>query len=270
MCDVTARVPRNDPLVTLRALLPEPGRVTADEAALAVDFSARAPADRPFVAVNMVATVDGRASVGGRTAAISSLADRQLFHALRTRVDAVMIGAGTLRAERYGRIVPDPRRREQRVAAGLDADPLAIVVSGRLDLSADVPLLADPASRVLVITAMETEIDGCAAQVAYLRGAPIDLAGALARARADYGVRSILGEGGPSLNASLFAAGLVDELFLTRVPKIAGAAGALTITGDAPLREPLDARLLWLLEHDGALFARYAIGALAPRGTALR
>jgi riboflavin-specific deaminase-like protein len=252
---------RNEPLVTLRALLPEPGSLTADEATAGLDYAAHAPRDRPFVAVNMVATVDGRASVAGRTAPISSLADRQLFHALRTRVDAVMVGAGTLRAERYGRIVPDSRRREQRVAAGLEADPLAIVVSGRLDLSADLPLLADPSSRVLVITAMEHEIEGCAARVAYHRGAPVDLAAALAHARREHGVRSILCEGGPSLNASLFAAGLADELFLTRVPKLAGAAGALTIIGDAPLEEPLDARLLWLLEHDGAMFARYAVGS---------
>ncbi len=251
---------RNEPPVVLRALLPEPAMLTADEAAATLDYAALAPDDRPFVAVNMVATVDGRASVAGRTAAISSLADRQLFHALRTRVDAVLIGAGTLRAERYGRIVPDSRRREQRVAAGLQADPLAIVVSGRLDLSGDLPLLADPSSRVLVVTAMEHEIEGCAAEVTYLRSAPIDLVAALKTVRREHGVRSILCEGGPSMNASLFAAGLVDELFLTRVPKLAGAAGALTIIGDAPLEQPLDARLRWLLEHDGALFARYAIG----------
>lgn len=252
---------RNEPLVTLRALLPEPGSLTADEAVATLDYAACAPQQRPFVAVNMVATVDGRASVAGRTAPISSVADRQLFHALRTRVDAVMVGAGTLRAERYGRIVPDPRRREQRVAAGLDADPLAIVVSGRLDLPVDLPLLQDPDSRVLVVTAVETVLEGCAADVSYLRGAPIDLAAALTHARHELGVRSILCEGGPSLNATLFAAGLADELFVTRVPVLAGAAGALTIIGDAPLDEPLDARLRWLLEHDGSLFARYGVGA---------
>ncbi len=252
---------RNEPLVMLRALLPEPGSLTADEAVAALDYAAHAPPGRPFVAVNMVATVDGRASVAGRSAPISNLADRQLFHAMRTRVDAVMVGAGTLRAERYGPIVPDPHRREQRVAAGLRAEPLAIVVSGRLDLPADLPLLQDPSARVLVITAVATELEGCAAEVSYLRAAPIDLAAALAHVRREHGVRSILCEGGPSLNASLFAAGLADELLLTRVPKLAGSAGALTIIGDAPLEEPLDARLLWLLEHDGALFARYAVGS---------
>ncbi len=251
---------RNEPLVELRRLLPSAGSLTADELAGSVDFASLASDSRPFVALNMVATVDGRASVAGRTAPISSLADRQMFHALRTRVDAVMVGAGTLRTERYGRLVRDPHRREQRVAAGLAADPLAIVVSGRLDLSCELPLLADPDSRVVVITASEASLEGCAASVEYLRSSPVDLAGALAALRSSaYGVRSILCEGGPSLNASLFAAGLVDELFLTTVPKIAGGAGALTIVGAAALEEPLDARLAWLLEHEGELFARYVV-----------
>jgi riboflavin-specific deaminase-like protein len=252
---------RNEPPVALRGLLPEPASLTAEEAASALHFAADAPDARPFVALNMVATVDGRASVAGRTAPMSSVADRQLFHALRARVDAVMVGAGTLRAERYGRLVRDPHRRELRVAAGLQADPLAIVISARLDLPPDLPLLQDAASRVVVITASQASLRGCAAQVEYLRAQPVELAAALARLRREHGVRSILCEGGPSLNASLFAEGLVDELFLTTAPKLAGRAGALTISGEAPLREPLDTRLLWLLEHDGELFARYRIAS---------
>jgi riboflavin-specific deaminase-like protein len=250
---------RNEPLVTLRRLLPSEGELTADDAAAQLDFAACAPPGRPYVALNMVATADGRASVAGRTAPISSVADRQVFHALRTRVDAVMVGAGTLRTERYGRLVRDPHRREQRVAAGLAADPLAIVVSGRLDLPADLPLLQDPDSSVVVMTASAASLEGCAAQVEYLRSEPIDFAAALAALRSEHGVRSILCEGGPSLNASLLGAGLVDELFLTTVPKLAGGAGALTIVGPAALDEPLDARLKWLLSHESELFARYAL-----------
>ncbi|MDX6718388.1 MAG: hypothetical protein QOJ63_642 [Solirubrobacteraceae bacterium] len=250
---------RDEAPVTLRRLLPEPASLTADEAASQLRFAEGAPQGRPFVALNMVATVDGRASVAGRTAPISSVADRQLFMALRTSVDAVMVGAGTARTERYGRLVRDPRRRELRAAAGLEPDPLAIVVSARLDLPADLPLLRDAASRIVVITASEASLAPCPARVEYLRSRPVDLADALARLRREHGVRSILCEGGPNLNASLFAEGLVDELFLTTVPKLAGRAGALTISGEAPLGEPLDARLLWLLERDGELFARYGI-----------
>jgi riboflavin-specific deaminase-like protein len=252
---------RDEPAAVLRRLLPGGGELTADESAAELDFAARAPEERPFVAVNMVATVDGRASVEGRTAPISSVADRQVFHALRTRVDAVMVGAGTLRTERYGRIVRDPQRREQRVAAGLAADPLAIVVSGRLDLSCDLPLLASPESTVVIVTASEASIDGCAARIEYLRSSPVDFPASLATLREDHGVRSILCEGGPALNASLLADGLIDELFLTTVPKLAGGAGALTIVGAGSIEEPVEARLQWLLECDGELFARYRLGA---------
>jgi len=242
-------------------MLPAAGSLTADELVAELDFAPCAPRGRPYVALNMVATVDGRASVQGRTAPISSVADRQLFHALRTRVDAIMVGAGTLRVERYGRMIRDPHRREQRVAAGLAADPLAIVVSGRLDLPADLPLLQDPSSRVAIVTASADTLAGCAAQVSYLRFGAVDLGAALRCLRAEHGVRSILCEGGPSLNASLLADGLVDELFLTTVPKLAGGAGALTIVGDAPLDEPLGAGLAWLLECDGELFARYRVAS---------
>ena len=249
---------RNEPAVTLRRLLPDPGELTADALAATLDFAALAPAARPYVAVNMVATVDGRASVSGRTAPISSVADRQVFHALRTRVDAVMVGAGTVRTERYGRLVRDPARREQRRAAGLEPDPLAIVVSGRLDVPPDVPLLQDPAQRVVFITASDAVIEGCAATVAYLRSSPVDLPAALGLLRAEHSVRSILCEGGPHLNGSLLAADLIDELFLTTYATLAGGAGALTIVEGGAVDEPRALELVWLLASGGELFARYA------------
>jgi riboflavin biosynthesis pyrimidine reductase len=254
-------VARNEPLVALRRLLPEAGELTADELAGELRPWESAPAERPHIAVNMVATTDGRATVAGRTGPISSLADRQLFHALRTRVDAVMIGAGTLRVERYGRMVPDAGRREQRVAAGLAPDPLAIVVSGSLDLPADLPLLQDPSSRVVIVTSAAHSLEGVRAQVDYLRSPAVDLPAALARLRSDHGVRAILCEGGPHLNATLLAEGLIDELFLTNVSVLAGAAGAMSIMDGAPLEEPVVLELRWMLEHEGELFARYAIGS---------
>ena len=253
---------RNEPLVALRRLLPAPGELTADALVAELRPWESAPAQRPHVAVNMVQTSDGRAAVHGRTGPISSLADRQLFHALRTRVDAVMVGAGTLRVERYGRMVPDADRREQRRAAGLEPDPLAIVVSGSLDLPADLPLLQDRTSRVVIVTSSSQSLAGVRAQVEYLRAdGALDLRGALAVLRSAHGVRAILCEGGPHLNASLLAHGLLDELFLTTVPVLAGAAGALSIMDGAPLEAPLGLALRWMFEHEGELFARYAIAA---------
>jgi riboflavin-specific deaminase-like protein len=250
---------RNEPPVTLRRLLPDGGWVTAHEAVAELRFWELASDARPFVAVNMVQTVDGRATLDGRTAPISSVADRQLFHALRTRVDAVMVGAGTLRVERYGRLVRDPHRREQRVAAGLAPDPLAIIVSASLDLPPDLPLLQDRDSQVAIITGSDASLVGAAARVEYLR--TNDLPAALARLRSEHGVRSVLCEGGPRLNASLLAQRLIDELFLTTVPLLAGGAGALTIIAGGGGAAPVPARLVWLLGHDGELFARYRLGS---------
>ena len=250
------------PPVLLRRLLPEPGTLTAAEALDGIEFGERAPVDRPYVVLNMVATVDGAATVAGRTAPMSDAADRQLFHQLRTQVDAVLVGAGTVRTERYGRLVRDAGGREQRAARGLEPDPLAVVVSRSLALTPDLPLLADPHSRVVVVTASEGEVAGCAAQVSYLRPPPgeeLELADALARLRAEHGVRSVLCEGGPTLNASLLPAGLVDELFLCIAPRLAGSTGSLTIADSAPLGGPVELDLVWLLESDGALFARYAL-----------
>jgi riboflavin biosynthesis pyrimidine reductase len=61
------------------------------------------------------------------------------------------------------------------------------------------------------------------------------------------------------LNASLLPAGLVDELFLAIAPALAGSAGAMAIVDRAPLAQPVALNLIWLLESDGQLFARYAL-----------
>ena len=249
--------------VQLRRLLPEPGTLTAAEALDGLALGERVPADRPYLVLNMVATVDGAATIGGHSAPMSNPADRQLFHELRAQVDAVLVGAGTVRTERYRRLVRDAGRRAHRVARGLAADPLAVVISRSLELPVDLPLLADSNSRVAVVTDSDRELAGCAAEVRYLRlasaGRELDLGDALRRLRAEHGVRSLLCEGGPALNASLLPAGLVDELFLSIAPKLAGSAGSLGIVGRAPLAEPIDLDLVWLLESEGHLFTRYVM-----------
>ncbi len=86
---------------------------------------ADAPSGRPRVLLNMACTTDGRATVGGRSGPIGNRADHELFHALRAAVDAVLVGAGTVRAERYGRLVRDEPHRRLRAARGLAEEPLA-------------------------------------------------------------------------------------------------------------------------------------------------
>ncbi len=214
-----------------RRLLPEPGDlVSAAEALDGLGLVDLASADRPYLVLNMVATVDGRATLDGRTAPMSSEPDRQMFHALRAQVDAVMVGAGTVRVERYRRLVRDRDLRALRRSLGLAEDPLAVVVSASLGIPPDLPLLQEPEQRVLVITASEGELEGVEATVTYLRppaGQALRLAPMLARLRSEHGIRAVLCEGGPHLNGSLLQEGLVDELFLSTAPKLAGSAGDL-------------------------------------------
>ena len=234
----------------------------ADEWATGLAFGDRAPAERPYLFLNMVATVDGHAAIDGRTAALGNEADHELFHELRTQADAVMAGASTVNIERYGRIVRDPQRREKRVREGLRADPVAVVVSGSLSLDPTVPLLQDEDSDVVVITAAEGELSGCRAEVSYLRGPgpEVDLTEALGRLRTEHGVRSVLCEGGPALNAALLREGLVDELFLCVTAKLSGGPEALSIVRGAPLPEVLDLELVWALQADQDLFLRDRLG----------
>ena len=152
------------------------------------------------MAMNFAATVDGRATIGGVSGPIGSKTDSAMLAGLRKRFDAVMIGAGTMRAERY---------------ANLDKR-LVVVESGG--------------------------------------GEWADLAELLASLRTE-GVRAVMCEGGPTLHASLQAAGLVDELFLTIAPKLSGGKAPRILEG--PLPEIVDLKLDWLLESDGELFARY-------------
>jgi riboflavin biosynthesis pyrimidine reductase len=236
------------------------------------DLNPARPADRPHVLLNMVSTADGRATLGGRSGAISGPADRALFHGLRLAVDAVMAGAATMRMERYGRIVPDSSRRALRVERGLSEEPLACIVSGRLALDAELPLLADPAARVVILTPSAASLPENAAEVHYIRAERdglLDLPAALAELRERFGVRTLLCEGGPHLNAQLLEAGLVDELFLSLAPVLAGGdldknpahPEALRILAGHELSPPVDLELLSVLEQDWSLFLRYRVRA---------
>ena len=141
----------------MRRLLPDPAPTSVGEQLDGLELVGRAHDHRPYVITNFAITLDGRATLHGRSGAIGSDADTEMLVGLRTKVDAVMIGAGTMRAERYGRVVPDPSKRARRERDGLPHDPLAVIVSGRLDIPWDAPLFTDGGGRVVIFTASETE-----------------------------------------------------------------------------------------------------------------
>jgi riboflavin-specific deaminase-like protein len=239
-------------------LYPERRDISPELLASGLRLGERAPPERPYLVLNMVSTLDGKATIEWRTKGLSTELDRRLFHQLRTQVDAVMVGAGTARAERYGRIAKSDELREKRVSEGLAREPLAIVASSGLNLPADLPLLQEPDQQVVIATASEAELPGTGARIDYLRTGD-DLPLLMARLRDERGVRSILCEGGPTLNFHLLAAGLVDELFLTFNSKLSGGAAALTIVAGRDLVEPAELDLVSVAEGGGNLFTRWRI-----------
>ncbi len=241
----------------MRRLIPDPGSVTVEEQLDSYRPWEQPLAERPFLATNFAATVDGRATIGGVSGPIGSATDTEVLARLRTRFDAVMIGAGTMRAERYGRPIADQEKRERRERIGLPHDPLMVIVSGRLDLPWDAPLFTEGAGRVLIFTASEAEPPETATSLRVVRHeGEIDLTKALQHLRHERGIRAVLCEGGPHLHGQLWASGLVDELFLTTAPKLTGASAPRIIEGN-PLPATTELELAWLLERDGELFARY-------------
>ena len=244
----------------MRLLYPETRETSPESMASGLRLGERAPAGRPYLALNMVSTLDGKATIDWRTKGLSTELDRRLFHNLRTQADAVMIGAGTARAERYGRMTKTEELREKRVSEGLAPDPLAVVVSARLDLPADLPLLQTPEQEVVIATGSDAVLQGTTAQLEYLRTGN-DLPLLAAKLREERGVRSILCEGGPTLNSHLLSAGLVDELFLTLNPKLSGGAAAFTIVAGRELVEPAELGLVSVAEGGGDLFTRWRMGA---------
>jgi len=218
----------------VRRLTPDPGPTSVEEQLDSYRPWEQPRGDRPYVAMNFAATVDGRATIGGVSGPIGSAADTAMLAGLRTRFDAVMIGAGTMRAERYGRPVPNQEKREHRERLGLPHDPLMVIVSGRLDLPWDAPLFSE-GGRVLIFTASEAEPPETAASLRVVRheGA-VDVGAALAHLREERGIRALLCEGGPRLHAQLQAGDLVDDLFLTIAPKVAGGDAPRIIEGDPP------------------------------------
>jgi riboflavin-specific deaminase-like protein len=244
----------------MRRLLPDTAETSAADQVAELDLQSAASDERPYVITNFVLTLDGQATIRGRSGPIGSSVDTEMLVALRTSVDAVMIGAGTMRAERYGPPVGDPAKRERRERRGLARDPLTVIVSGALDLPWDAPLFTAGDGRVLIATASDADPPPTATPVRVLRQpGRIDLTALLRHLRREREVRALLCEGGPTLHGQLIEARLVDELFVTHAPKLAGGPGPGLAVGLSEGDRGVE--LGWLLAEPstGELFGRYRV-----------
>lgn len=218
-----------------------------------------APSGRPWVALNMVASIDGATAVDGVSGALGGPADTEVFRAIRAIADVILVAAGTVRAEGYGPPRTAPELREARVARGQAPYPRLAIVSRSLDLDPAAPVFAEAPEPPLVLTTRRAPTAraaalGAVAEVQELGDDDVDLAAALAHLRA-LGATTVVCEGGPSLNGQLLAADLLDEVNLTLSPDLVGGDSSRLATGGGERRTPMALAHLW--EGEGALLARY-------------
>lgn len=228
--------------VLRNALLESRGDISAAERALEVyrdlDFPL-APDHRPYVFINMVATIDGKILSGERDEPVVDLGsktDHALMKRIEASADAVMVGAQTLRAAKK---------------SWNPGSPIRIVVTRSGDLPWDSCFFAGK-SIVASPGAPDSSDDGVE------RLGFKDVGDLLARLKAR-GLRKLLVMGGSSLNAQLFEAGLVDEIFLTITPKIRLGRDVPTIAdGNALPRQSIQNYLIVEERRIGdELFVRY-------------
>jgi riboflavin-specific deaminase-like protein len=213
-------------------------------------------ATRPYVVINMVSSLDGKTTLDGKASDLGTRADRQAMRNLRSKADAVMVGAKTLRAEKLSLGLDEPPPARQ---------PLAIILtnSGE-DLPLESNLVAHERQQLLVIAprgaALHLPEHVGRTLLVPRAGRGANLKEMLRTLSAEYAIDLLVVEGGPTLNHSLISAHLADELFLTLAPRLLGGVpqDSLTIL-DGP-RLPSRAECLKLLSVQlccDQLFLRY-------------
>lgn len=183
---------------------------------------------RPFVRANFIVTVDGRVTGrDGTSSSINNPADKQVFDLLRELADTVLVGAGTVRQEGYGRL---------EAPAGQSAPDLVVVSNS--GIMPDSVLTSSEPGRAFLATHNTAPDDQDTARIR-CGDTEVDLTELMVELH-EHGSRSVLCEGGPHLLTSLLEAGLVDEVAVTTSPTLVGTLSSTVLT-----TAPLDTALTW-------------------------
>jgi riboflavin biosynthesis pyrimidine reductase len=218
---------------------------------------ARPPrADRPWVTLGMISSLDGSATLGGGSTGLGGPPDRAVFRALRAMSDYIVVGATTLNTEGYRAVSLPEELRTWRQQQGMAPVPGVAIVSRSLDLELSESLVK---SRPLILTcrgAPGDRLDAMAsvADVIIAGDAEVDVDAAMVELSAR-GVQRVVLEGGPTLNGHM--AGLIDEVCMTIAPVMVGGDGPRIVTGGGELRS---ARLARIIHCDDFLLLRYLFG----------
>jgi riboflavin biosynthesis pyrimidine reductase len=241
-------------MVEIVSLLPDLGGAL-DDTAIADHYSAGVGST--WLRVNFVASVDGAATVDGRSGGLGDDADHRVFALLRTLCDVVIVAAGTLRTEGYGALVLDKASVAARIANGLKPQPTLAIVSAALDLDATSEMFAKAPVRPVVFTVASAPRKPALSKVAdvVICGEELVDPKDMVRELVARGLGRMHCEGGPTLFASLLEADVVDELCLTVSPMLVGG-DSTRISGneEADIRRM---RLAGILRSDDTLLLRY-------------
>jgi len=219
------------------------------------------PADRPWVLVNMIASVDGATAMAQRSGGLGGPPDRQVFKALRELPDAILAGASTVRTEGYGPVRLEDEAVRRRRARGQSDTPRLVILSGSLKLDATSTLFTESEVPPIIVTNASSdehrrrELEAVA-EVVIAGDERVSMHVALQTMRA-MGIRTLLCEGGPIVNAQLVAGDLVDEWCQTISPLLVGGTSSRAAVGDEGVDPLPHLRLRRLLEQDAMLLANY-------------
>ena len=211
---------------------------------------------RRVVAV-MVASVDARAALDGKSGGLSSEPDRALLKAWRAVAGGLLVGARTLETERYGSLIPDDARDARR-AAGREGWPRVLTISRRMDIDLDAVLSTDATLSLTIYTQQPVADDRPGSDVHVVTLDDVSVGCVVADARERYGYDVIVCEGGPHLLAAALADGVLTDLSLTLAPVVLGSGPPLLGGDDLPTAVPL--RLAAADARDGSVFVHYRLG----------
>jgi riboflavin biosynthesis pyrimidine reductase len=241
-------------MVEIDSLLPD-RRGALDDSAIADHYSTDARST--WLRANFVTSVDGAATVDGRSGGLGNDADHRVFDILRTLCDVIVVGAGTLRVENYGAMVVDAASVAARIANGLEAQATLAIVSAALNLDPASEVFTKAPVRPLVFTvdsAKASDKLSAVADVISCGKKSVDPA-AMVKELVSRRLRRIHCEGGPTLFGSLLEADVVDELCLTVSPVLVG--GDSTRISRSEQADVRTLRLAGILRSGDTLLLRY-------------
>lgn len=214
---------------------------------------------RPWVSFNFVSSIDGAATVNGRSGDLGNAWDQRIFALMRHTADVIVVGAQTVRAEGYGGELLSKEAQAWRAENWLTEHPPLAIVSASLNLDPELEVFQKAPVRPIVLTVESAPQDRRqalteVADVVSVGDAVLDVDLAVAELTGR-GFANIHSEGGPTLLGTFAAAARVDELSLTVSPMLAaGPAGRIAHSPEAVVKDMVLDRIL---KADSMLFLRY-------------